>query len=48
MTAQQWISQWNTALQETTSGLRGMATAHDDNTTQMMGRDAAQGAKWGG
>ena len=48
MTVGQWISQWNTALQETTSGLRGMANAHDDNTMQMMGRDAAEGAKWGG
>lgn len=47
MTVQQWISQWNAALQETTSGLRGMAHAHEDNTTQMMGRDAAEGGKWG-
>lgn len=47
MTVQQWISQWNAALQETTAGLRGMANAHEDNTTQMMGRDAAEGAKWG-
>lgn len=47
MTVNQWIAQWNSALQETITGLRGMATAYDDNTNQMMGRDAHQGAKWG-
>ncbi|AGB27321.1 WXG100 family type VII secretion target [Mycobacterium avium subsp. hominissuis] len=46
-TVQQWMTQWNSALQETTEGLRGMASAHENNTLQMMGRDNAQGAKWG-
>jgi WXG100 family type VII secretion target len=47
MTVQQWITQWNAALQETTGGLRGMASAHEQNTLHMMSRDGVQGAKWG-
>jgi uncharacterized protein YukE len=46
MSVQQWLTQWNSALEETTQGLRGMASAHEDNTHQMMGRDQAQGSKW--
>jgi WXG100 family type VII secretion target len=46
MSVQQWLTQWNAALEETTQGLRGMASAHEDNTHQMMGRDQAQGSKW--
>lgn len=48
MTVQSWITQWNAALEEAIQGLRGMANAHTDNTSQMMARDGAQGAKWGG
>ena len=29
MTYQAWQQQWNPALEETTPGLRGMATAHE-------------------
>ena len=47
MTYQAWQQQWNQALEETTQGLRGMAQAHEDNTTNMMGRDAAEAGKWG-
>jgi WXG100 family type VII secretion target len=48
MTYQSWQQQWNQALEETTQGLRGMATAHENNTMQMSGRDAAEAGKWGG
>jgi WXG100 family type VII secretion target len=48
MTYQSWQQQWNQALEETTQGLRGMAQAHEDNTMQMSGRDAAEAGKWGG
>jgi WXG100 family type VII secretion target len=47
MTYQAWQQQWNQALEETVQGLRGMAQAHEDNTTNMMGRDAAEAGKWG-
>lgn len=43
---QAWLSQWNTALEEATAGLRGMATAHEQNTQHMAARDAAEGGKW--
>ena len=33
MTYQTWQQQWNSALEETVTGLRGMATAHEQNTT---------------
>lgn len=46
MTYQAWQSQWNTAMDELVRSYRAMAGAHENNTTSMMTRDQAEGAKW--
>lgn len=46
MTYQSWQSQWNTTTQELISAYRAMSDAYAEGTGQMMGRDAAEGAKW--
>lgn len=47
MTVQQWIAQWNSALDEAVQGLRSMATAYEDSKNQMLARDQTEGSKWG-
>lgn len=46
MTYQGWQAQWNQALEELIQGYQMMTDAHEQNTTTMLGRDLAEGAKW--
>ncbi|ORX14149.1 WXG100 family type VII secretion target [Mycobacterium xenopi] len=48
MTYQSWQTQWNTALDELINAYHQMTSAHENNTTSMLARDQAEGAKWGG
>lgn len=48
MSVQTWLAQWEAALDQTVNAYSQMASTHEDNTVSMMGRDAAEGAKWGG
>ncbi|OAT69313.1 MULTISPECIES: WXG100 family type VII secretion target [Mycobacteroides] len=48
MSYQQWQQQWNANQQQLISAYKAGTDTHRDNTTTMMGRDAAEGAKWGG
>ena len=45
---QAWQAQWNQALEQLVLSYRAMAGTHENNTTSMLARDAAEGAKWGG
>ena len=45
---QAWQAQWNQALEQLVLSYRAMAGTHENNTTAMLARDAAEGAKWGG
>ena len=45
---QAWQAQWNQALEQLVLSYRAMASTHENNTTSMLARDAAEGAKWGG
>ena len=45
---QAWQAQWNQALEQLVLSYRAMAGTHENNTTSMLTRDAAEGAKWGG
>jgi len=46
-TYQAWQQQWNQALEEATQAYQAMTQAHEQNTMNMMGRDRAEGSKWG-
>ena len=46
MTYQSWQQQWNAAHDELVSSYQAMTDAYRNNTLTMMGRDAAEGAKW--
>ena len=45
---QVWQAQWNQALEQLVLSYRAMASTHENNTTSMLARDSAEGAKWGG
>lgn len=46
MSYQTWQTQWNEALNQLCVAYNGMTQAHRNNTTTMMARDQAEGAKW--
>src|SRR6185437_8429500 len=48
MSYQAWQAQWNQALEQLVLSYRAMASTHENNTTSMLARDSAEGAKWGG
>src|ERR1700746_3392286 len=48
MSYQAWQAQWNQAMEQLVLAYRAMAGTHENNTTSMLARDAAEGAKWGG
>src|ERR1700741_3825371 len=48
MSYQAWRAQWNQAMEQLVLSYRAMAGTHENNTTSMLARDAAEGAKWGG
>ena len=48
MTYQAWQAQWNQAMEQLVLSYRAMAGTHENNTTSMLARDSAEGAKWGG
>jgi WXG100 family type VII secretion target len=48
MTYQVWQTQWNQAMEQLVLAYRAMAGTHEANTTSMLARDLAEGAKWGG
>jgi WXG100 family type VII secretion target len=48
MSYQAWQAQWNQALEQLVLSYRAMASTHENNTTSMLARDQAEGAKWGG
>ena len=48
MSYQVWQAQWNQALEQLVLSYRAMASTHENNTTSMLARDSAEGAKWGG
>jgi WXG100 family type VII secretion target len=48
MTYQAWQAQWNQAMEQLVLAYRAMASTHDANTTSMLARDTAEGARWGG
>ena len=48
MTYQAWQGQWNSGLEELVNAYQQLTSAHENNTMSMMGRDAAEAAKWGG
>jgi uncharacterized protein YukE len=48
MSYQAWQSQWNQAMEQLVLAYRAMAGTHENNTTSMLARDQAEGAKWGG
>jgi uncharacterized protein YukE len=41
-------AQWNQAMEQLVLSYRAMAGTHENNTTSMLARDSAEGAKWGG
>ncbi len=43
---QAWQQQWNQALEELVNAYKMMTDSHENNTATMLGRDAAEGAKW--
>lgn len=43
---QAWQQQWNTALDELVNAYHAMTQSHENNTTTMLARDQAEGAKW--
>ena len=45
---QAWQAQWNQAMEQLVLSYRAMAGTHENNTTSMLARDQAEGAKWGG
>ena len=45
---QAWQAQWNQATEQLVLAYRAMAGTHENNTTSMLARDQAEGAKWGG
>jgi uncharacterized protein YukE len=45
---QAWQAQWNQAMEQLVLAYRAMAGTHENNTTSMLARDQAEGAKWGG
>lgn len=47
MTYQAWQAQWNQAMEDLVRAYRAMAGTHEMNTTSMLARDQAEGAKWG-
>ena len=48
MSYQAWQAQWNQAMEQLVLSYRAMAGTHENNTTSMLARDSAEGAKWGG
>jgi WXG100 family type VII secretion target len=48
LTYQVWQAQWNQAMEDLVRAYQAMANTHENNTTSMMARDAAEAAKWGG
>jgi ESAT-6 family protein len=48
MSYQAWQAQWNQAMEQLVLAYRAMAGTHENNTTSMLARDSAEGAKWGG
>jgi hypothetical protein len=48
MSYQAWRAQWNQAMEQLVLAYRAMAGTHENNTTSMLARDQAEGAKWGG
>lgn len=46
MTYQAWQAQWNEAMEQLISSYQSMTSTHEQNTTNMLGRDQAEGAKW--
>jgi WXG100 family type VII secretion target len=48
MSYQAWQAQWNQAMEQLVLAYRAMAGTHENNTTSMLARDQAEGAKWGG
>jgi WXG100 family type VII secretion target len=48
MSYQAWQAQWNQAMEQLVLSYRAMAGTHENNTTSMLARDQAEGAKWGG
>jgi len=47
MSYQAWQAQWNQAMEDLVRAYRAMAGTHEMNTTSMLARDQAEGAKWG-
>jgi ESAT-6 family protein len=45
---QAWQAQWNQAMEQLVLAYRAMAGTHENNTTSMLARDQAEGAKWAG
>src|ERR1700742_3776105 len=45
---QAWQAQWNQALEQLVLSYRAMASTHENNTTSMLARASAEGARWGG
>src|ERR1700756_1408543 len=48
MSYQAWQAQWNQAMEQLVLSYRAMAGTHENNTTSMLARDQAEGAKWAG